>query len=160
MIVTPFEVVKIKLQQQKGLAVENLKYKGTLHCGSTILREQGPMGLWAGATPTVCRNGTNQMCLFAMKANCDKWMWGKNEGDGMQLLWWQVRVLLLFLTHARRLLRGALRPSALSQQATSAPVRCHAPQLSSTENFGSGLAPPPFTTSTLSGAVLGEYSRW
>jgi len=91
-IVTPFEVVKIKLQQQKGLAVENLKYKGTLHCGTTILKEQGPIGLWAGATPTVCRNGTNQMCLFAMKANCDKWMWGKNEGDGMQLLWWQSMV--------------------------------------------------------------------
>jgi solute carrier family 25 citrate transporter 1 len=90
-IVTPFEVVKIKLQQQKGLALENLKYKGTLHCATTILKEQGPMGLWAGATPTVCRNGTNQMCLFAMKANCDKWLWGKHEGDGMQLLWWQVR---------------------------------------------------------------------
>jgi hypothetical protein len=50
------------------------------------------MGLWAGATPTVCRNGTNQMCLFAMKANCDSWLWDKHEGDGLQLLWWQVRL--------------------------------------------------------------------
>lgn len=39
-IVTPFEVVKIKLQQQKGLSMDNMKYKGTLHCGSTILKEQ------------------------------------------------------------------------------------------------------------------------
>lgn len=29
-------------------------------------------GLWAGATPTVMRNGTNQMCLF----------WAKNRVDG------------------------------------------------------------------------------
>lgn len=81
-IVTPFEVVKIKLQQQRGMALDQLKYRGTFHCASTILKEQGPRGLWAGATPTIMRNGTNQMCLFAMKNNCDKWLWDKHEGDG------------------------------------------------------------------------------
>ena len=143
-IVTPFEVVKIKLQQQKGLAVENLKYKGTLHCGTTILKEQGPIGLWAGATPTVCRNGTNQMCLFAMKANCDKWMWGKNEGDGMQLLWWQVRAASIPHSRSSTASRCPSPQSTVAQQAASAPARCHTPQLSmsSTVHFGSGLAPP------------------
>jgi solute carrier family 25 citrate transporter 1 len=56
-----------------------------VHCAATILKEQGPRGLWAGATPTVMRNGTNQMCLFAMKNNCDKWLWDKHEGDGRVL---------------------------------------------------------------------------
>jgi solute carrier family 25 citrate transporter 1 len=89
-VVTPFEVVKIKLQQQHGASVENMKYKGPVHCATTIVRERGPMGLWAGATPTVMRNGTNQMCLFAMKNNVDAWLFSKHEGDGTVLAPWQV----------------------------------------------------------------------
>ena len=41
LIVTPFEVVKIRLQQQKGLSKEALHYKGPLHCAATIVREEG-----------------------------------------------------------------------------------------------------------------------
>ncbi len=62
-IVTPFEVVKIRLQQQKGMAKEQLKYRGPIHGAFTILREEGIRGLWSGASPTMVRNGTNQMCL-------------------------------------------------------------------------------------------------
>jgi len=86
-IVTPFEVVKIRLQQQKGLS--NLKYKGPVHAASTIVREEGFLRLWSGAGPTVMRNGTNQMCLFWAKNMMDGVLWGKREGDGMVLLWWQ-----------------------------------------------------------------------
>lgn len=43
-IVTPFEVVKIKLQQQRGLGRELLKYKGPVHCATTIVREEGLRG--------------------------------------------------------------------------------------------------------------------
>ncbi|KAJ6755713.1 SUCCINATE/FUMARATE MITOCHONDRIAL TRANSPORTER [Salix purpurea] len=50
-IVTPFEVVKIRLQQQKGLSPELLKYKGPIHCARTIIREEGVLGLWAGDCP-------------------------------------------------------------------------------------------------------------
>lgn len=81
-IVTPFEVVKIRLQQQKGLAKEALKYKGPIHCAATVLREEGIRGMWSGATPTIMRNGTNQMCLFWAKNNVDKMLWDKHEGDG------------------------------------------------------------------------------
>ncbi|KAF5835651.1 mitochondrial substrate carrier protein [Dunaliella salina] len=84
-IVTPFEVVKIRLQQQRGLAKEQLKYKGPVHCAATTLREEGIRGMWSGAGPTVGRNGTNQMCLFWAKANVDSLLWGKHEGDGKQL---------------------------------------------------------------------------
>ncbi|KAK9829199.1 hypothetical protein WJX72_004446 [[Myrmecia] bisecta] len=84
-IVTPFEVVKIRLQQQKGTSKELLRYKGPVHAAVTIVRTDGLFGLWAGATPTVLRNGTNQMCLFWAKNNLDRLYWGKVEGDGKQL---------------------------------------------------------------------------
>ena len=49
--------------------------QGPLHCASTIIKEEGMRGLWSGASPTVLRNGTNQMCLF----------WAKNHMDGVLL---------------------------------------------------------------------------
>lgn len=85
MIVTPFEVVKIRLQQQKGVDPSKLKYKGTFHCARTIIAEEGVRGLWSGVGPTIARNGTNQMCLFTAKAQVDKTLWGKHDGDGMVL---------------------------------------------------------------------------
>uniref|UniRef100_A0A7S0VIY9 Uncharacterized protein n=1 Tax=Polytomella parva TaxID=51329 RepID=A0A7S0VIY9_9CHLO len=84
-IVTPFEVVKIRLQQQRGLSKETMKYKGPIHCMTTVLKEEGIRGLWSGATPTIMRNGTNQMCLFWAKTSIDTLLWQKHEGDGKQL---------------------------------------------------------------------------
>ncbi|KAH7510482.1 hypothetical protein FEM48_ZijujUnG0125500 [Ziziphus jujuba var. spinosa] len=88
-IVTPFEVVKIRLQQQKGLSQELLKYKGPVHCARTIIREEGLLGLWAGAAPTVMRNGTNQAAMFTAKNAFDVLLWKKHEGDGKVLQPWQ-----------------------------------------------------------------------
>ncbi|KAK3212338.1 hypothetical protein Dsin_017044 [Dipteronia sinensis] len=88
-IVTPFEVVKIRLQQQKGLSTELLKYKGPVHCARTIIREEGLCGLWAGAAPTVMRNGTNQAAMFTAKNSFDVFLWKKQEGDGKTLQPWQ-----------------------------------------------------------------------
>lgn len=85
LIVTPFEVVKIRLQQQKGLAYSQLKYHNPIHCAVTILKEEGVRGMWSGASPTMMRNGTNQMCLFWAKHNMDRFLWGKHEGDHKQL---------------------------------------------------------------------------
>jgi solute carrier family 25 citrate transporter 1 len=84
-IVTPFEVVKIKLQQQRGTDVSQLRYKGPLHCAAAVVREHGPLGLWAGAAPTVLRNGTNQMCMFWAKNSVDGFLWDKRDGDGTTL---------------------------------------------------------------------------
>ncbi|GAB2230298.1 hypothetical protein Droror1_Dr00014559 [Drosera rotundifolia] len=88
-IVTPFEVVKIRLQQQKGLRPELLKYKGPIHCVQSIIREEGILGLWSGAAPTVMRNGTNQAAMFTAKYTFDKFLWQRQEGDGKVLLPWQ-----------------------------------------------------------------------
>ncbi|XP_027100639.1 mitochondrial succinate-fumarate transporter 1 [Coffea arabica] len=88
-IVTPFEVVKIRLQQQRGLKPELMKYKGPIHCARTVIREEGLRGLWAGATPTVMRNGTNQAAMFTAKNAFDVILWKKHEGDGKVLQPWQ-----------------------------------------------------------------------
>mmetsp|Transcript_14801 Transcript_14801/g.44715 ORF Transcript_14801/g.44715 Transcript_14801/m.44715 type:complete len:315 (+) Transcript_14801:85-1029(+) len=92
MIVTPFEVVKIRLQQQQGTNKAALMYKGPLNCAATIVREEGLRGLWSGASPTVLRNGTNQMCLFWAKNHMDGVLWGKTDGDGKRLAAWQSMV--------------------------------------------------------------------
>ncbi|KAG5552476.1 hypothetical protein RHGRI_010530 [Rhododendron griersonianum] len=88
-IVTPFEVVKIRLQQQRGLTRELLKYKGPVDCARTIIREKGLHGLWAGAAPTIMRNGINQAAMFTAKNAFDRVLWDKQEGDGKVLQPWQ-----------------------------------------------------------------------
>jgi solute carrier family 25 (mitochondrial citrate transporter), member 1 len=45
-------------------------------CALKTVREDGALGLWAGAAPTVLRNGTNQMCLFWAKNHMDGILWG------------------------------------------------------------------------------------
>lgn len=41
LIVTPFEVLKIRLQQQKGLDKAQLKYHGPVHAARVIVAEEG-----------------------------------------------------------------------------------------------------------------------
>lgn len=95
-IVTPFEVIKITLQKQKGLSKDLLKYKGPIHAASLIVKEEGPFGLWKGASPTVLRNGTNQTALFFTKPLWDKYLWDIKEGDGKKIASWQSLVSGLF----------------------------------------------------------------
>ncbi len=66
-----------------------LPVQGPVHAATTIFREEGLLGLWSGAAPTVMRNGTNQMCLFWAKNNFDGLFFGKEEGDGRVLAPWQ-----------------------------------------------------------------------
>ena len=63
--------------------------QGPVHAAGMIIKHEGILGLWAGAAPTVMRNGTNQMCLFWAKNNFDRLFFGKEEGDGLQLQPWQ-----------------------------------------------------------------------
>ncbi|XP_002989554.2 mitochondrial succinate-fumarate transporter 1 [Selaginella moellendorffii] len=88
-IVTPFEVVKIRLQQQRGLSRDKLLYKGPIHCAGTIIQQEGILGLWSGALPTVMRNGINQAAMFTAKNTFDSMLWKKHEGDGRTLQPWQ-----------------------------------------------------------------------
>ncbi|KAK3257159.1 hypothetical protein CYMTET_33744 [Cymbomonas tetramitiformis] len=87
-IVTPFGVLEIALQTQRGAGSE-LKYKGPLDCAQKLIRQHGIGALFKGWAPTVGRNGTNQMCLFSAKAAVDSALWDKHEGDGRMLASWQ-----------------------------------------------------------------------
>lgn len=80
--------MKIRLQQQKGLSPGFLKYNGPIHCARTIIREEWFLGLWAGAAPTVMRNGTNQAAMFTAKNACDIILWNKHERDRKVLHPW------------------------------------------------------------------------
>lgn len=39
--------------------IKESKLQGPLDCAAIIVREEGPLGLWRGALPTMFRNGTN-----------------------------------------------------------------------------------------------------
>lgn len=86
-IVTPFEVVKTRLQKQHGLL--NLHYRGPVHAAATIVREEGVLALWKGCAPTMVRQGTNQACNFMTYAAISKYAWGRQEGDGKKAEVWQ-----------------------------------------------------------------------
>jgi len=80
LIVTPFGVVEIAMQTQRG-HMGQLKDTSSIQTALNLARTQGPMSLMKGWTPTVCRNGTNQMFMFSTKAYVDTLLWGKKEGD-------------------------------------------------------------------------------
>jgi len=87
-ITTPFEVVKTRLQQQKGFE-SNSKYRGTIQAASTIIRTEGVFALWNGVLPTMIRGGSNQACNFLAVSTINQHIWGRREGDGKQLAIWK-----------------------------------------------------------------------
>jgi len=68
MVVTPMEVVKIRLQaQQHSLAdpLEAPRYRNAAHALYTIVREEGPATLYRGVSLTALRQATNQGWHFS-----------------------------------------------------------------------------------------------
>eukprot|EP00992_Anisonema_acinus_P012663 TRINITY_DN8279_c0_g1_i1.p1 TRINITY_DN8279_c0_g1~~TRINITY_DN8279_c0_g1_i1.p1 ORF type:complete len:310 (+),score=44.50 TRINITY_DN8279_c0_g1_i1:66-995(+) len=78
LIVTPFEVVKTRLQQQKGTS--NLYYKGPVDGMRKIVRDEGVKALWKGVIPTASRNMFNMSSNLAFKPVFDKAAWGHEPG--------------------------------------------------------------------------------
>lgn len=88
LIVTPFEVIKTRLQKQKGMDTAALKYKGPIHTVRTIVAEEGVRALWNGVWPTAIRQGSNQAFNFMMFIFLQKNVFGRDDGDGQsQSLW-------------------------------------------------------------------------
>lgn len=100
MIVTPFEVIKTRLQKQRGN--ENLKYSGPIDVVVKVTREEGLHRLWSGNMPTVIRQGSNQAFNFMSMQILNEALWGKKQGDGKVLEVWQ--------TLLNGLLAGAVGP--------------------------------------------------
>ena len=68
-VVTPMEVVKIRLQAQHHSMADPLdipKYRNAAHFLYTVVKEEGPSALWRGVSLTALRQGTNQAgkCSF------------------------------------------------------------------------------------------------
>lgn len=89
LIVTPCEVVKIRLQQQSSFANQSLKYTGPWNCLSTIVRTEGVQALWSGVIPTMIRNGTNAASNFAVMYAVNRYVWNKRQGDGVDISAWK-----------------------------------------------------------------------
>lgn len=63
LVVTPMEVVKIRLQAQSHSLADPLeipRYRNAAHCAYTIVREEGFSTLYRGVTLTALRQATNQ----------------------------------------------------------------------------------------------------
>ncbi|ETV89098.1 hypothetical protein H257_00475 [Aphanomyces astaci] len=81
LIVTPFEVVKTRLQGQTIVRGEVPKYRGTLQSTLTIIKHEGPMALWKGVAPTIGRQGLNQACSFWSNTYLKKNLWQLKDGE-------------------------------------------------------------------------------
>jgi len=76
LIVTPFEVIKTRLQQQTGTDKSKMKYKGLTHCAKTIVEEEGASALWKGNVACMARQGINQLMLFGCYPIMKKQIYG------------------------------------------------------------------------------------
>lgn len=66
-VVTPMEVIKIRLQAQHHSMADPLaipKYRNAAHALYTLIKEEGPSALYRGVSLTALRQGTNQAVNF------------------------------------------------------------------------------------------------
>lgn len=79
-VVTPMEVIKIRLQAQHHSMADPLdvpKYRNAAHAAYTVLKEEGVSAVYRGVSLTALRQGTNQAVNFSayteFKALLQKW---------------------------------------------------------------------------------------
>ncbi|KFA63124.1 hypothetical protein S40285_04751 [Stachybotrys chlorohalonatus IBT 40285] len=76
-VVTPMEVVKIRLQAQHHSMADPLdipKYRNAAHAGYTVIREEGFGALYRGVSLTALRQGTNQAVNFTAYSYFKDWL--------------------------------------------------------------------------------------
>ncbi|KAJ1981167.1 Mitochondrial succinate-fumarate transporter [Dimargaris verticillata] len=76
-VVTPMDVIKIRLQAQRHSTVDPLdvpKYRNALHAAYTIVKEEGPGALYKGVTLTALRQATNQAANFTAYQQLKAWL--------------------------------------------------------------------------------------
>ncbi|CAG8739853.1 11250_t:CDS:2, partial [Racocetra fulgida] len=89
LVVTPMDVIKIRLQAQRHSMADPLdipKYRNAAHAAYTIVREEGVRALYKGVLLTALRQATNQAVNFTvyqeMKQHMKKFQGTK---DGQEL---------------------------------------------------------------------------
>uniref|UniRef100_K3X3S8 EF-hand domain-containing protein n=1 Tax=Globisporangium ultimum (strain ATCC 200006 / CBS 805.95 / DAOM BR144) TaxID=431595 RepID=K3X3S8_GLOUD len=83
LIVTPFEVIKTRMQGQNIVKGEVAKYGGPIQTTLTIVKNEGPLALWKGVAPTIGRQGLNQACSFWSNNAIKKHVWKLQEGESL-----------------------------------------------------------------------------
>ncbi|KAF4320503.1 hypothetical protein BBO99_00007298 [Phytophthora kernoviae] len=83
LIVTPFEVIKTRLQGQNIIKGEIPKYRGPIHTAATVIKNEGPLALWKGLAPTIGRQGLNQACSFWSNTFIKKNVWKIQDGESL-----------------------------------------------------------------------------
>ncbi|KAF2400616.1 mitochondrial carrier [Trichodelitschia bisporula] len=76
-VVTPMEVVKIRLQAQHHSMADPLdvpKYRNAAHALYTVVREEGAGALYRGVSLTALRQGTNQAANFTAYSELRAWL--------------------------------------------------------------------------------------
>jgi solute carrier family 25 (mitochondrial citrate transporter), member 1 len=97
LVVTPMEVVKIRLQAQHHSMSDPLdvpKYRNAAHAAYTVVKEEGFAALYRGVALTAVRQGTNQAVNFTAYQAFKKWAadWQPQYAEG-ELPSWQHLVL-------------------------------------------------------------------
>lgn len=83
LIVTPFEVIKTRMQGQNIVKGEVAKYGGPLQTTLTIIKNEGPTALWKGVAPTIGRQGLNQACSFWSNNAIKTHVWKLQDGESL-----------------------------------------------------------------------------
>ncbi|CAI5706973.1 hypothetical protein KXD40_006029 [Peronospora effusa] len=97
-IVTPFEVIKTRMQKEVGVG----RFSGPIDCTRHVVRNEGIRALWKGNVPTMARQGSNQAFNFMAFAWLNHNVWDKQDGDG--------KTLPTYATFINGLIAGSLGP--------------------------------------------------
>jgi len=75
--VTPMETLKTRATDDLRLGTK--KYKSSLDATIKIIRSEGPIGVYRGVTPTILKQGTNQMVRFPIQQFYFRLFFGNDE---------------------------------------------------------------------------------
>lgn len=95
-VVTPMEVVKIRLQSQYHSMSDPLdvpKYRNAAHAMYTVIREEGFGALYRGVSLTALRQGTNQAANFTAYTELKDYIQRNSADPTAQLPGWQTSII-------------------------------------------------------------------
>lgn len=95
-VVTPMEVVKIRLQAQHHSMADPLdvpKYRNAAHALYTVVKEEGVGALYRGVSLTALRQGTNQAANFTAYTELKAWLQNRSDDPAATLPGWQTALI-------------------------------------------------------------------